>query len=331
MTSHFAMQTRRSLTGTEMRLSMNVRRLHYAAEPSQEFGFTSADGLRIACARWDGSLPVRAVIQIAHGMGEHFGRYGEAIAALLSVGFTVYANDHRGHGRTAAAKNSFGDFGESGFDLLVEDMAGLSAIARAENPGLPLFLFGHSMGSFAAQQYALSRSSEIDGLILSGTGILDGLANLASVEPSGVPQLNESFEPARTPFDWLSRDPMVVDAFLDDPLCFAELAPSSAASFLAAAHVLSDPLRLRTVRHDLPIYVFSGNEDPVGQELDGVRTLLHRYRQAGLHDVSHDFYAGGRHEMLNETNRREVLFNMIGWVASTLAERREWDDFPKVA
>ena len=310
---------------------MNVRRLHYAAEPSQEFGFTSADGLRIACARWDGSRPVRAVIQIAHGLGEHIGRYGEAIAALLAVGFTVYANDHRGHGRTAAAAEAFGEFGDGGFKLLVDDMVRLSDIARQENPGLPLFLLGHGMGSFAAQLHALDHNREIDGLILSGTGILDGLANLAHVEPSGVAQFNAAFEPARTPFDWLSRDPTVADAFLEDPLGFAELSPSSKASFLAEASALSDPMRLRTIRHDLPIYVLAGSEDPVGQELDGVRTLLHRYRQAGLHDVSHDFYAGGRHEMLNETNRREVVFNLIGWVAEILSERREWDDVPKVA
>ena len=310
---------------------MNVRRLPYAAKPSDEFGFTSADGLNIACARWDGSLPVRAVIQIAHGMGEHYGRYGEAIATLVAAGFMVYANDHRGHGRTAAEVEAFGDFGDGGFDLLVDDMVRLSEIAKEVNPDLPLFVLGHGMGSFAAQLYALDHSHEIDGLILSGTGILDGLANLAQVEPDGAQRLNAAFEPARTPFDWLSRDPTVVDAFLEDPFCFAELAPSSTVSFLSEASVLSDPMRLRTIRHDLPVYVLAGSEDPVGQELDGVRTLLHRYRQSGLFDVSHDFYAGGRHEMLNETNRREAVFNLIGWVAEILSEQREWDDVPKVA
>lgn len=302
----------------------------YAPEPSERFGFTSADGLRIACARWDGSRPVRGVIQIAHGLGEHYGRYGEAIAALVAAGFTVYANDHRGHGRTASDVNGFGDFGDGGFDLLVGDMARLSRIAREENPDLPLILLGHSMGSFAAQQYVLAHSREIGALVLSGTGILDGLANLARAGEDGTVPLNAAFEPARTPFDWLSRDPEVVDAFLDDPLCFAELTPPSAASFLSAAQPLSDPLRLRTIRQDLPVYVLAGSEDPVGQELDGVRALLHRYRQAGLHDLSHDFYAGGRHEMLNEINRDEVLARLNGWLAWMLSERRDWDDVPKV-
>jgi alpha-beta hydrolase superfamily lysophospholipase len=304
---------------------MTVRTFPVVAQPSREFGFSSGDGLRVACARWDGSQPVRAIIQIAHGLGEHFGRYVETIDALLAVGFTVYANDHRGHGRTASGVDGFGDFGGGGFDLLVDDMARLSAIAKQENPDLPLFLLGHGMGSFAAQQYVLGHSREIDGLILSGTGILDSLTHLARAE------LNAAFEPARTPFDWLSRDPAVVGDFIADPLCFAELKPRSAASVATAAQPLSDLSRMRAMRRDLPIYVFAGSEDPVGQQLDGVRALLQRYRQAGLHDVSHDFYAGGRHEMLNEINRSQVVWNLIGWVAWQLSERSDREDLPKVA
>src|SRR6267378_5611715 len=114
-----------------------------AITPSAEFTFTSSDGLRIACARWDSHGPVRGGIQIAHGMGEHIGRYPETIEALVSVGLTVYGNDHRGHGRTARDAADLGDFGEGGFDLLVEDMVRLSHMAREENPNLPFMLFGH--------------------------------------------------------------------------------------------------------------------------------------------------------------------------------------------
>jgi alpha-beta hydrolase superfamily lysophospholipase len=135
----------------------------------------------------------------------------------------VYGNDHRGHGRTALSAAHFGDFGEGGFDLLVEDMVRLSRIAKEENPDPPFILLGHSMGSFAAQQYVLDHSREIDGLVLSGSGALDGLARLANSAPSRKNILNAPFEPARTPFDWLSRDSAVVDAFISDPLCFAQL------------------------------------------------------------------------------------------------------------
>jgi len=282
-----------------------------------EFRFTSVDGLPIACARWNGRQPVRGVVQIAHGMGEHIGRYVGLIETLVSARLTVYGNDHRGHGHTAPSPAHLGDFGDGGFDLLVEDMVQLSSIARQENPKLPFILLGHSMGSFAAQQYALNHSLELDGLALSGSGALDGLARLASSGSEGN-ILNMRFEPARTALDWLSRDSEVVDAFLRDPLCFPQLQPASFHSFLAAGPKLSDPANLGRIRPDLAVYLFSGSEDPVGQQLEGVRLLMERYRTAGIQSVSHDFYAGGRHEMLNEVNREEVRANLLSWISETL-------------
>jgi alpha-beta hydrolase superfamily lysophospholipase len=289
---------------------------------SSEFRFTSSDGMPIASVRWSNRGPLRGVVQIAHGMGEHIGRYGETVDALTAAGLIVYGNDHRGHGRTALPTGDFGDFGAGGFDLLVQDMVRLSHIAKEEQPNTPFFLLGHSMGSFAAQHYVLDHSREIDGLILSGSGALDGLARLARSAPSSFAILNDAFEPARTPSDWLSRDDAVVDAFLDDPLCFAELKPAALASFLAAAPRLADPVNLQRIRDDLPIYVFSGSDDPVGQELLGVQALIERFREAGIHDIAHDFYSGGRHEMLNEINRAEVRARLLGWISAEL-DRQE--------
>ena len=289
---------------------------------STEFQFSSADGLQVRCARWDGYGPVRGVVQIAHGMGEHIGRYTRVIRVLTSCGITVYGNDHRGHGRTAQSASQLGDFGEGGFDLLVEDLHRLSNIAKDENPQSPLLLLGHSMGSFASQQYVLRHSREIDGLILSGSGTLDGLANAASSAAAGQDFLNARFEPARTPADWLSRDNAAVDAFLADPMCFPQLQPRSFASFLAAAPRLSNTTNLCKIRADLPIYMFSGSEDPVGQQLQGVELLIYRYRKAGVHNISRDFYRGGRHEMLNEINRDEVMARMLDWISSVLEPGR---------
>jgi alpha-beta hydrolase superfamily lysophospholipase len=293
-----------------------------------EFQFTSRDGLRIACARWESLGPVRGVVQIAHGMGEHIGRYLGAIEALTSSGLTVYGSDHRGHGPTAPSPSALGDFGEGGFDLLVEDMVQLSGMAKRENPDVPFILMGHSMGSFASQQYAQDYSREIDGLILSGSGALDGLARMASSAPAGMNILNAPFAPARTPVDWLTPDTTVVDAFLNDPLCFLQLKPESLASFFAAKAWLSDPAGLSKIRAALPVYFLSGGTDPVGQQLQGVRLQIERYRQAGLTDIEHDFYPGGRYEMLNETNRDEVLTNLLGWVSTTLELRKR---FPNVS
>jgi len=287
------------------------------------FRFTSADDSSIACVRWDSQGTSRGVVQVAHGMGEYIGRYDGLIEALVSAGFTVYGNDHRGHGFTALSPSQFGDFGEGGFDLLAEDMLWLNRIARHECPFQPYLLLGHSMGSFAAQQFVLEHSNEIDGLILSGSGALDGLARMANSAAAGSNVLNAPFEPARTPFDWLSRDNAVVDKFINNPLCFAQLQPASFASFLAAAPRLSDPAGLRRIRKDLPIYVFSGSEDPVGQHLQGVRVLIDRYRQAGLKDIFYDFYPGGRHEMLNEINRDEVQARLLNWIFLLLEKLKE--------
>jgi len=130
--------------------------------------------------------------------------------------------------------------------------------------------------------------------------------------------MNAAFEPARTPFDWLSRDNAEVDAFINDALCFQSLKPDSMQSFLAAFTRLADPREIREVREDLPVYIFSGGDDPVGQRLEGVRILIDRYRSAGLTSISHDFYSGGRHEMLHEENRRDVITNLLVWISGVL-------------
>jgi alpha-beta hydrolase superfamily lysophospholipase len=291
--------------------------------PTERFRLTSSDGLCIACARWDSRGPVRAVVQIAHGMGEHMGRYADTIDVLVAAGLTVYANDHRGHGLTAHSQ--LGEFGKGGFELLVQDMVRLSEIASEENPDLPLLLLGHSMGSFAAQRYVIDHSHEIDGLILSGSGALEGLARATRPETAGCNLLNAAFEPARTPYDWLCRDRAIVDAFMADPLCFEDLHPDSLVSFLGTAPRLYDPVALRKIRGDLPIYLFSGSEDPVGQQLRGLHTLIDRYRDAGLLDIAFDFYPGGRHEMLNEINRRQVQTRLLGWIYQTLEKLNDDD------
>ena len=290
----------------------------------ERFEFRSVDGLQIACERWDSVVAVKGVVQIAHGLGEHMGRYRELIEVLVQAGLAVYGNDHRGHGKTAGSPDKFGDFGRGGFNLLVRDMARLTEIAKEEHPGAPFILLGHSMGSFAAQQYVLDGSAAIDGLALSGSGALDALVRLVQSSTKTPAEIvNAAFEPARTPCDWLSRDPAVADAYLVDPLCFGWLQPEASASFFAAAPQLADPARLHQIRKDLPIYLFSGREDPVGLRLEGVRILLERYRAAGIEDIAYDFYPGGRHEMLNEINREEVRMNLLQWMHRIVAGASE--------
>jgi len=192
--------------------------------PTERFRLTSSDGLCIACARWDSRGPARAVVQIAHGMGEHIGRYADTVDALVAAGLTVYANDHRGHG--LSAHSQLGELGSGGFELLVQDMVRMSEIARAEDPDLPLLLLGHDMGSFAAQRYVIDHSHEIDGLMLSGSGALESLARAALPETQAATCSMPHSEPARTPSTGLCRDRAIVDAFMADPLCFEDLHPT---------------------------------------------------------------------------------------------------------
>jgi alpha-beta hydrolase superfamily lysophospholipase len=275
----------------------------------QAFIYRGKDGVSVAAYQWSGREPARFVVQIAHGMGEHARRYLPVVRDLIPAGAMVYANDHRGHGRTAGSIEALGDFGEGGYDAMPEDMAILTRQIRQEQPGLPVILLGHSMGSFAAQVYVLDHSDLIDGLVLSGSTAIDAFAK-ARAEAGGG--LNTSFEPARTPYDWLSRDPAVVDAYIADPYCGFQ--GRSRPSTQSAAQRAADPDELKRIRPDLPIYLFAGDKDPLNGDLAFLNLLIERYQAAGLKDVTCDFYPDGRHEMLNETNRDEVIANLVRWM-----------------
>lgn len=284
----------------------------------QTFEFKGADGARIAGYRWRAKSP-HAVVQIAHGMGEHALRYGAPFAPFADEGIEVFANDHRGHGRTAEP-GMLGDFGPGGFKAVVEDMAALSTIIRREYPQLPIILIGHSMGSFAAQIYLPKHSGLIDGAVLSGSAALD---LLPPPSPDGLEAFNAPFEPARTKFDWLSRDPKEVDKYVADPLCgFSVTGPSMMSIFEAAAPLFEDNALTR-IRSTLPIYFIAGDKDPLNGDLSRLSPLVERYRQAGIRDVRTDFYPGGRHEMFNETNRDEVMEKLQRWIERVAENTRK--------
>jgi alpha-beta hydrolase superfamily lysophospholipase len=280
----------------------------------EDFSFRSnRDGLEVACYRWPASATAVGVLQIAHGMGEHALRYAHVAEFFSKAGFHTYANDHRGHGRTAGSKESLGDFGAGGWDALVDDVATLTNLVRAREAGLPVILLGHSMGSFALQQYLLDRSALIDGAVISGSAAID-LMRLGGERRTDLQAFNEPFEPARTPFDWLSRDPAVVDAYIADPLCGFNANERSSAGMMAAAARVAGPAALARIRKDLPIYILAGDADPINHRLEWLKPLAERYRAAGIAEVTEKYYRDGRHEMLNETNRAEVLADLLAWM-----------------
>jgi len=288
--------------------------------PIEAFPLAVADGAVLAAYRSSPERPAKGLVQIAHGMAEHFLRYARLTEALAGAGYAVYGLDHRGHGASAEA-HGLGDFGPRGFAGVVADMAELSEFAKRETPGRPLMLLGHSMGSFAAQQYLLGHGDLLAGLVLSGTASLAPLmqALAAAGAAPGLEAFNAAFEPARTPFDWLSRDEAEVDAYVADPMCgFALTEASMTSMFALCAGAASDP-RLAGVRRDLPILVLSGEVDPVvGPNQTYATALIDAWRDAGLSHIDHRVYPGARHELFNETCRDQVAADLIAWLDAAM-------------
>lgn len=284
------------------------------------FTFTDAQGEKITAYRWAGTEPARVIVQVAHGMGEHALRYRRLAEALVGAGAVVYANDHRGHGATAGSPEGYGHLGEGGWDALVGGVVTLGDLAREEQPGLPLVAFGHSMGSFALQCVLLDHSDRLTGAVLSGTTAVDVIAAaLDPSQPADLTAFNAPFEPARTPYDWLSRDPDEVDKYVADPGCGFGVDAEGMAGLVARAPELADPERLSHIRVSLPILIQSGVDDPLAGGGSLVELVADRYRAAGVQDVQLELYPGARHEIYNETNRDAVTADLLAWLDRVLA------------
>ena len=271
------------------------------------------DDLELATYEWDVTA-ARGVVQIAHGLAEHSARYDRFARALNEAGYAVRATDHRGHG--ASISGSPGDFGASGFEALIADVAAYGATLRGD---LPLFLFAHSMGSFAAQSVVLTHAEQYAGVVLSGSTALDLLAaGLAQAEgPGGLEAFNAGFE-HRTGYEWLSRDEDEVDRYVADPLCGFDVPDETVPALFGAAATLADPSALAAIRADLPLLIVSGSADPLAAGGQLVDVLGQRYRDAGLVDVTVRRYDGARHELLNEINRDAVTSDVVAWLDAHL-------------
>jgi alpha-beta hydrolase superfamily lysophospholipase len=286
------------------------------------FALARPDKVTVAAYRWTLSRSPRAIMVVAHGMGEHARRYPPALATLLENDIDLYGIDHRGHGVTLAfSTQAPGDFGPGGFSAVVDDLTSLVKRARRENPSLPLFLLGHSMGSFISQAFVLDHAALIDGLVLVGTTAVDAVVETAQREVDLGVALNRAFEPARTPFDWLSSNEAEVDAYIADPLCGFSLVPDSMISLFSQAPRLADPVALSGIGRALPLYILVGERDPLVSDVGKLDRLIERYRGAGLHPVVAR-YPRGRHEILNEINRAEVVQGLLAWLNGVIDKMR---------
>jgi alpha-beta hydrolase superfamily lysophospholipase len=273
-------------------------------------------------------------------MAEHSLRYEPLARRLNEAGVEVWAADMRGHGRTAdLSRNDAARGGLLGHcadqdapALITADLEAVSRAIAAKQPDAPIFLLGHSWGSFLAQNYIEAYSGRLAGCMLSGTRGPGGLktavgaaltAAIAALRGRNSSALaraiadgpyNRPFKPARTGFDWLSRDEQAVDAFIADPLCGALCSSIFYRDLLALLNTIHRREALRSIRRGLPIYVFGGSADPVGEMGNSPTALVNAYRSIGIEDLEFVLYPDARHEALNETNREEVTDNLLAWI-----------------
>ncbi|RLV48185.1 alpha/beta hydrolase [Nocardioides mangrovicus] len=279
----------------------------------------SVGGTRIAAYRWDPDGDPVAAVQVSHGMGEHAQRYAPLAEVLTRHGYVVYAQDHRGHGASIVDGVEAGVIGADGWTELVRDIDRLRDRIEDAHPGLPVAHLGHSMGSFAAQQDVLDHSRDLSALLLTGTAAIDLLEPALDLDqPLDLTAFNAPFAPARTDYDWLSRDEHQVDLYVEDPLCGFGLDTDAGRQMFTAAREVADPARLAEIRGDLPVYIAVGELDPVNAQLTVVRPLVERLEAAGLEDVTFVTYPEARHEIFNETNRSEVVAGIVAWLGDRL-------------
>jgi alpha-beta hydrolase superfamily lysophospholipase len=276
--------------------------------------FTDAHGVHIHYESW--RVPdANAVVQLVHGVGEHIGRYGELIAALNAAGYSVWADDHRGHGQTGFEQHGgdltrMGHLGPGGLRAAIEAVHKFTGVIREAERELPLVLLGHSWGSFMAQIIVNRHPFDYDAVVLSGT------AYRTLFDMNGGDLNKRHRHLGSTPVEWLSRDPDVAAAFMADP--YTTEVP------LRKLFGLADSVRLlgrpaRNLPSELPLLIMVGSDDTVGGERSVVKLANAYTRRSGLVDVEVIVYEGARHEIFNETNRAEVRSDLVRWLDERFA------------
>ena len=303
----------------------------------EEFYFDSRDGKsRIHAVRYrpEDTGQVRCVLQVVHGMAEYAERYEEFAAFLVERGFVVTGDDHLGHGKSVGQGGKQGYFCEQDpATVLVRDVHRLKKLTEELYPGVPYVLMGHSMGSFITRNYLCRYGTGISGAVIMGTGmqpkaVLDMARLVAGIQKlfcgSGhVSRLldrlafggyGRGITDRRTAFDWLSRDRERVDRYIADPMCGFTFTVNGFGALFELVLRLYSPENLAAVPRELPVFMVSGDADPVGDYGKGVRRAYDSLVAAGLTDIRLKLYPGGRHELLNETNRSQEMQDICRWV-----------------
>lgn len=307
----------------------------------QAFWLTTNDDCDLYVQSWGDELKhPTAVLLLSHGMTEHIGRYDSLATHFETLGFIVYGADQRGHGRTGEKQGQLGFIArENGFKLLVEDLHFLVEWIKKKHPGLPIFIYGHSMGSFITRNYLQTHSTEIDGAILSGSGTFPVKSTKVGLELALLQDpkkestfmnnlvfgsYNNKIVERLTSFDWLSRDQDVVDEYIKDPLSGYVPSAGFFVDLLTGILTMQNKQRNTQIRKDLPLLFISGDKDPVGNYSKGVFRAAESYLDAGLNNVLVTLYPDARHELHSEINKEEVYAFLHQWIKKqfTIGEER---------
>ncbi len=300
-----------------------------------EFTFTSTNGKTdIHAVQWIPTFGVRGIIQIAHGISDHIGRYDRLAQFLCDKGFVVLGCDHIGHGRSVIENENLGYCGENGgWEIMVSDLHKLHELARIKYPHVPFFLFGHSMGSFLARTYMIRYRSDLAGVILCGTGqqtpmTLNFLKAMIEVEIASndgryvserlhrlmFGKYNAGIIALNSGFDWVSRDAAFVDSYINDVYCGYIPSAALLRDMVDGLKFINNTRNIKRMHKNVPVFFISGDKDPVGGMGKGVIRAYRSFLDAGMTDVYMKLYHGARHELINETNYEEVFADIINWI-----------------
>ncbi len=310
---------------------------------TKEYSFPSVSGLCDIYAQSAAPIDygsIKGVVQISHGMAEYSNRYAPFALELCKAGYAVFISDHVGHGSSVTDKEMLGYFGDNGDNAFIEDLKALTDIAKSEYPNLPFFMLGHGMGSLIARKYTGKYAYILDGVVYSGTSgenpmLGVGLYLAKTLAKQNGPMYRSEIlntmafgaynkkTPKRTECDWVSRDEKQVDKFIEDDLCGYMYTVSGMRDLFKTLKAVSSRRWYNTIPLSMPIFLVSGSMDPVGDYGKGVKEVYKSLKKTGHKYVTMKLYEEARHEILNETNRKEVYGDIVEWLDAIVEKHRE--------
>lgn len=305
----------------------------------KEFYYPSSNGKnQIHAVIWKPESPVKAIVQISHGMVEYINRYEEFALFLNSKGILVVGNDHMGHGKSVNSEKEWGYFAEKNASkLVVKDLYHLTCIIKKRYPDCPYFLLGHSMGSFLARRYLMTyanpKKNKLTGAILIGTGnqpkssLCIGTAFVKTLKVFHKEtyrsellnhcifgMYNRNIKDSKSAYDWISRNEENVRKYEKDKACTFIFTLNGFETLFSTLWFIEDKNNIKKIPKSLPIFLIAGEDDPVGNYGKDIKKVCHIYKKSGIHDIEYRLYKKDRHEILNEVDRTDVYQDILSWI-----------------